>query len=160
MKGTSIILLGVGGSVGFVAGNIFLATKVVQSEKMRAALSDIIADKVSTIIIGESKPKRPIKVSYRDYYNKQSRNRSNNNKYKAEELIFASRADAEEVLSKMKDIVQEYGIVSISDYYEMAGFTSTDYIDACFQWDDLENVSIERVREGYIIKLPLASRHN
>lgn len=74
-------------------------------------------------------------------------------KPKIEELIFATRGDAEEVLSNMIDLIDEYGVGTVKDLYAYAG-KKTDYTKEKYGWYDLSNASVERVREGYLLKLP------
>lgn len=161
MKGTTaVILLGVGGSIGFVAGNVFIATKVIESETLRHALTDIIAEKISKTIFGETKNKRPTKVSYSDYYRTYRSPRYTNKppvyKYVAETFIFDTRGDAEKFLSDMEEIINTYGCVSVTDYYELVGFNSKSFTESKFGWTTLKSATVFRVNGGYTIKLPLA----
>ena len=53
----------------------------------------------------------------------------------------------------MIDLIDEYGVVSVKDLYSYAG-KKTDYTKEKYGWYDLSNASVERVREGYLLKLP------
>lgn len=74
-------------------------------------------------------------------------------KPQVENLIFDTRGDAEEVLSNMIDLIEEYGVGSVKDLYSYAG-KKTDYTKEKYGWYDLSSASVERVREGYLLKLP------
>lgn len=164
MKGTPFILLGVGGSIGFVAGNIFLATKVMESEKMRSALADIISDKVSKLIFDEQKIKHPTKISYRDYYNSRNRSKVNYREYRnprsTENLMFENKEDAESALDKAREIIELYGVISIADYYDCAGVSSGNYQHCHYGWTDLDTATVERASDAYTIKMPTAIKND
>lgn len=74
-------------------------------------------------------------------------------KPRVENLIFQTRADAEEVLSNMIDLINEYGVGSVKDLYMYAG-KKTDYTKEKYGWYDLGSATVERIREGYLLKLP------
>lgn len=131
---------------------------------MKKALSDIITDGIDMILFGETRSTKKVsqstRVSYGSYYASDSRrdrnyrstyDRTPSRSY--ENLIFESRADAEAVLDAMLDVLDRYQIVSVSDMYEFADMSS-NYTDNNLGWDDLSNARIERVRDGYRIRLP------
>lgn len=68
-------------------------------------------------------------------------------------VIFADREEAETVLGQMLSIIADYGCCSVSDLYDLVGFTS-DYTDLKVGWIDLKKVRVMRVRSGYTFKLP------
>ena len=70
-----------------------------------------------------------------------------------DDIIFSSRADAEEVLSQMYDILDQYHSVRVTDFYELAGVTG-DYTGNRYGWTDLRSASVDRDRDGYIVRLP------
>lgn len=119
----------------------------------------------ANMLLGEpvrSKSKSPgSKVSYRSYgehynerkdYNKPRSQQA----YSYTDLIFDNRADAEEVLYRMEEILDNFQAVSVSDLFDMAGVTGS-YTDNKFGWTNLDDAYVERVRDGYIINLPKAS---
>ena len=71
-----------------------------------------------------------------------------------DEIILASRPDAEEVLDRLYDIISRYEEVSVADLYELTGLTST-HTDKTWGWTDLRGASVGRVRGGgYLLELP------
>jgi len=72
-------------------------------------------------------------------------------------IIFEQHGDADEVLDKMDEIIADYGVVSVADLCDLAGVTSS-YADFKFGWSDLSAAGVRRVRDGYILKLPKATR--
>ena len=72
-----------------------------------------------------------------------------------DDILFDTRGDAQSTLDKMIDVINEYGYVTISDMYDIAGLTAP-YTDIRYGWTCLDNIDIVRVRDGYILKLPKA----
>lgn len=70
------------------------------------------------------------------------------------DTIFTSRVDAETVLEHMREILKEYGCVSISDLYDLIGLGGS-FGDRKYGWFDLEGSNVVRVRDGYKLVLPV-----
>lgn len=68
-------------------------------------------------------------------------------------LIFKTRGEAEEVLSNAIDYIEEYDSISVKDLYAYANKKS-DFTKEKYGWYDLSSASVERIREGYLLKLP------
>lgn len=75
--------------------------------------------------------------------------------YDYDDLVFPTRADAEAVLMGMDEILNQYTVVSVADFYDLAGATGS-YTDNKYGWSDIRSAHIERVRDGYIVRLPRA----
>lgn len=109
--------------------------------------------------------KRPTadKVSYRDYSslsrkdNRDDRSRSRSSSgYSYDEIVLDTRGEAEAVLARMDEIMEEYEIVRVADMYDLVGITG-EHTDNKYGWTDIRNASIERTRDGgYRIKMPRA----
>ena len=120
-----------------------------------------IVDTVEMIMYGESRSKRankqPNYVSYRSYSDddRSHTRRSNisSSRFDYDDIIFASRGDAEYVLSNMMNIVKEYGMVTVSDFYELSNVTAP-YTAANYGWMGLRTAEVRRVSGGYVLKLP------
>jgi hypothetical protein len=70
------------------------------------------------------------------------------------ELIIASRAEAEEVLDRMYDLISKYDSASVADLYELTGIESA-HTDHKWGWRELHGSSFGRVRGGgYLLNLP------
>jgi hypothetical protein len=78
-------------------------------------------------------------------------NRSSN--YNFDELIIRNRGEAQTVLDKLVDMIDEYDACSVCDFYDMLGITS-EYTDRKYGWDNLNVARVEPVRGGYVIALP------
>lgn len=70
-----------------------------------------------------------------------------------DEILLASRPEADTVLDRMYDLLKRYDVVSVSDLYELVG-ESSDYTDAKWGWTDLRGSRIVRVNEGFVLDLP------
>lgn len=70
-----------------------------------------------------------------------------------DEIIFETRAEAQEVLEKMYETLEEYHLVSVADLYAMLDWSST-HTDQKWGWEDLHGSDIRITRGGYILVLP------
>ena len=101
-------------------------------------------------------------ASYARYYKSDSRpshrdddsNTSGNLDYK--DIMFDTRADAEDVLSTLCDLIDTYDEASIGDLYDAAGITPDDNFakNAEYGWKNLSQAAVRRVKDGYILDLP------
>lgn len=78
--------------------------------------------------------------------------------YLDEYPIFESRADAEETITLMCEVIERYGQVTVAELNERTGITG-QFTDNYWGWDDLEQftsqVSVKRSRDGgYMLVLP------
>lgn len=128
------------------------------------AVKDIILDAVRAFlgVNGNSRGKSSSasKVSYRKYYDDRERRDSGSGNrtrsgYEYDDIILDNRGEAEDVLSRMDELIATYGVVSVADFYDLVGITG-NYTDNKYGWSDIRNASVVRVRDGYMIKLPKA----
>lgn len=127
------------------------------------AISDMVTTGIQMMLYGEvrgTSKSKGSKVSYSKYYDdrrdrdydRRSRTRSG---YDYDEIILESRAEAEEVLNSMDDLLERYGLVSVADLYDLVGITG-NYTDNKYGWTNLRHASVQRLRDGYLLKLPRA----
>lgn len=130
---------------------------------VKKLITDIVTDGVNMILYGgTNKVNRNSSasyVSYRqysdrrdDYRNPISDSRSG---YNHDDIILESRGEAEEVLSRMGELIEVYGTVSVADMYDLVG-KSCNYTDNKYGWTNIRNAEPVRVRDGYMLKLPKA----
>ena len=63
--------------------------------------------------------------------------------------------DAEEVMDALEETLEEYGQVSVADYYEMAGVGAlTQWTDYKWGWLSLDRARIVRTHSGWELSLP------
>lgn len=70
-----------------------------------------------------------------------------------DDIIFENRGDALEVKDCLEEIMDKYHMVSIADFYELAGEQGS-YTDRNYGWYEFDDISITRDRDGYRIRLP------
>lgn len=96
------------------------------------------------------------RVSYDSYYDRNDRRserRSRRNTHRIDDVIFDSRAEAEDVLSTMIDYIDTYDFVTIGHFYDMVGESTTPG-DFKWGWERLGDAKVVREREGYVISTP------
>ena len=75
------------------------------------------------------------------------------------EIVLGSRSDAEMVLERLSDIVDQYGAASVEDLYVMMGLPSNP-VDNRWGWESITPAEIRQIREGYLLDLPQAQPLN
>ena len=147
--------------VGSVKSYILMDVLVPAIKK---AISDIVTNGIDMVLYGESgRNKRPgstaSKISYRGYYNQDrpvGRPTVRTSAYDYDDVVLSTRGEAEEVLSRMDDLIATYGVVSVADLYDLVGVTC-NYTDNKYGWTNIANVVPVRASGGgYILKLPRA----
>ena len=130
---------------------------------IKKAISDIVTDGIDMILYGESRKggKRSTadRVSYRNYYDRDTRpardDRGAASRYSYDDIVLDSRGEAEDVLARMDELMDTYGLVRVADLYDLVGITG-NYTDNKYGWTNIRNAQIVRVRDGYMIKMPRA----
>ena len=74
-------------------------------------------------------------------------------RHEFDEIVLGSRAEAEEVIERMFDIVGRYTTATVADLYELVGVRST-HVDQKWGWSDMRGAGVTRVRDGYLLELP------
>lgn len=70
-----------------------------------------------------------------------------------DEIVLASRQEAEDVIERLFDLVGQYGSATVSDLYELVGLQST-HTDNKWGWEDMRGAGVTRVRNGFLLDLP------
>lgn len=136
---------------------------------VRLAISDILISTVQIFFggggsVGRSKRSGLTdRVSYKSYdkmYDRREKDRrpsygGRSDYYGTDDIILDSRAEAEEVIDSMNDVIEQYKHVTVADLCEFVGIRS-NYTDTKYGWTDLTKANVVRVRDGYLLKLPKA----
>lgn len=131
---------------------------------IKKAISDIVTNGIDMILYGETghtkRRTTASSISYRDYYNQKSDDRFRDTTrtrsgYSYDDIVLESRGEAEDVLSRMDELVETYGVVAVADLYDLVGITG-EYTDNKYGWTNIRNAEVIRVRDGYMLKLPRA----
>jgi hypothetical protein len=162
----------------FIAGDADSVMKHVLMDtvlpKARELITDAITDYVQKMVYGDaySGTRRPSSsgrstgipgyVSYNRYSAQRSsaenpragglsvRDKATHN---FDEIILDSRPIADDVLDSLTDLIDQYGQASVSDFYHLVGQTAS-FVDAKWGWTDIRGADIQRIREGYLVKMP------
>jgi len=154
----------------FIAGNSKTTAQYVFFNVLIPAAKDALADAgsqaVERLIYGEATGPRRRGAPYQNLghvnYQGASRPRPQSpqisdrarSAHDFGEIVIPSRADAEEVLDSMFEVLSRYDLVSVADLYDLVGMKST-HADQKWGWDDLKGASIRRVRHGgFLLDLP------
>lgn len=70
-----------------------------------------------------------------------------------DEIILESRVEAQEVLERLSDLVEQYGTATVADLFDLVDL-DTNFVDAKWGWDNLSTARSVKVRGGYFLDLP------
>jgi hypothetical protein len=161
-----------GGDAHGVMGYVFLDVLV-------PAVKDLVVDMVSTgierAIFGEGRGGLRSRGGYRPsgssgytQYNRYSSpigsarreeprereiSRRGRAEHKFDEIVLATRVEAEEVINRLFDLVNQYGEATVYDFLELVGI-SGNFADKKWGWTDVRGSTWRKVRDGYLLDLP------
>lgn len=134
---------------------------------IQTAILDVVTKALKAAFYGESNKKSnspSSKVSYRSFYEDDSNKKKESSYYRGasnfsyDDITFENRGEAERTLLLMDELIKEYGVVSVGDFYEMAGVPiDGNYTYNNYGWTNISNAKIVRMGEEYLITLPKAS---
>lgn len=127
---------------------------------MKKAISDVVTNGIDMILYGETghtKKSGASKISYSKYYDRVNDRPSSRtrNGYSYDDIVLDDRGEAEEVLSRMDELIDNYGLVSVADLYDLVGITGS-YTDNKYGWTNIRSAHTVRTNDGYLLKLPKA----
>ena len=131
-KGVIIFGTGIIGGVGLCGW--FVIRRILTTDDLRGFLSKKISKKIEDSI-----------YSYSNTDKKDS----------SDQFIFESRDKAERVLKDMKYIIDKYGFVTEADLHDLCDRPSCS-TDNTYGWVNLNKARIIRIKEGYMLRLPVA----
>ena len=144
--------------------NYILMDVIVPS--IKKAVYDLIVGTLDMSLYGGrgNGGKRPTadKISYRDYNGVSRRDERSYGTtrtatgYAYDDIVVETRGEAEAVLSRMDEIMEEYEQVRVADLYDLVGI-SGDYTDNKYGWTNIRNARVVRTRDGYKIEMPRAT---
>lgn len=159
----------------FVGGDARGTLLYVASEILVPAAKDMMADALTQgferIIFGESRSgnrrsSRPATNSFVNYSRMSTNNRQPDRRddreisrraragHDFDEIILATRAEGEEVIDSLNELIHQYDVATVADLYDLVGITSA-HTDGKWGWDDMAGARVERVRSGgYLLDLP------
>jgi hypothetical protein len=124
---------------------------------------------IHRLMYGEARSTRVSGRSNYTNYNRMSTSRSSSSSYRREEprptgqrsrgghdfsnVVLETIRDAEEVIENLRNIYDEYGLVTVSDLYDLVDISS-EWTDEKWGWNDIRDFSKRRVPGGYMLELP------
>ena len=137
---------------------------------VKNAISDTITNGIDMLLFGQTRSRGTNTVKritpYSSLYNSngnrivkyndisdQSRNNRGLSGYSYQEVILASRPEAEDVLAHMRIRLEHYGCVSVADLYDAVGEVP-EMIDNKWGWTNLNGACIQRRSDGYLLCMP------
>lgn len=98
-------------------------------------------------------------ISYNNYSSGSIKPASNNrgrSLYQYQDIVLETRAEAEDVIEMLQEILDKYKQVTVADLYDVCGVTGNGYTDNQYGWLELRGAGVQRCREGYLLNLPRA----
>nr|DAN84209.1 MAG TPA: hypothetical protein [Caudoviricetes sp.] len=125
-------------------------------------ISDTVTRGIESMLYGgDSRPRS--RTSYSDYSGysrpKGNRDRSTDRRERRSarqaepernEIIFDSRSDANDVIDRMSDLIDQYGQASLADLNALIG-ASSNFIDDNWGWTDMGSFDVRQVRDGFML---------
>ena len=145
----------------------WLLTNVVY-KSIKKFVYDMVTNGIDMILYGETSTARSnnnniSKISYSSYYSgyksgsdSQKSVTPNASVFDYDNIIFEDRGDAEAVKETMLELIDQFGVVSVADYFELAKVSTQNYTANKYGWTDLRGIEVMRCKDGYILKLPRA----
>ena len=130
----------------------------------KSTISDVVSQGIERMLYGDARPGRT-RPGYTNYSSKAVRSSAPLNdprpalsrqaraNHRFNEVMLEQRAEAEDVLDKMREIISAYDVVTVADFKELLGITG-EFTDNTWGWSDLRSAGIRPVRGGYVIDLP------
>jgi hypothetical protein len=159
----------VGGDINTVASYVVLQVLIPAAKDM---MSDAVSQGIDRMLFGESRSpsrshsSRPTGTNGYVSYNRMSANKPTRNgldefarrperrsSHDFDEIILATRAEAEEVIDRLFDLVSQYEQATVADLLELVGVTS-NHVDHKWGWTDIRGAGVTKIRNGYLLDLP------
>ena len=134
-------------------------------EVLVPALKNMVSDAVSQgferILFGEARPRssaRSGRTNYSTYSDRTMDNRRDMSRraratHDFSDVILDNRGDAEDVLDRLRDLISQFEVATVSDLYDLVGLTG-EFTDDKWGWYDLKSASVRVIRGGYLLNLP------
>lgn len=132
---------------------------------LKNTISDAVSQGVERMLFGEVRSSRTAanRPGYTNYnkvvrsttgeYGNRDISRRSRTTHDFDEIILSSRGEAEEVLDRLRDLVDSYETATVNDFYSLVGITGS-FTDDKWGWDDLKDAIVRPIRGGYIVVLP------
>ena len=131
----------------------------------KKTIADIVTGGLNMFLFGDSRRDNGrvtgSTTSYTRYYDKVGGGGSyrdsgtTRNALNYDDLVFESRGEADLVLTRMDELIETYGMATVSDLYDLVG-KSCDWTYDKYGWTNLRNARVVSIGNGYVLDLPKA----
>lgn len=124
-------------------------------------ISDTVIRGIESMLYGDSRPRS--RNNYSDYsgysrpkgsrdrpVERRERRSARQAEPERNEIIFDTRSDANDVIDRMSDIIDQYGQASLADLNALIG-ASSNFIDDNWGWTDMGSFNVRQVRDGFML---------
>lgn len=131
-------------------------------------VSDAVSQGVERVLFGDARPRPAGRQGYTNYtsrfgrggvtttgseYRRPEMSRQARATHDFNDIIISSRAEAEDVLDRLRDLINSYEVATVSDLYDLVGLTG-EFTDDKWGWYDLRSAQVRAIRGGYLLHLP------
>lgn len=133
---------------------------------IKDVLSNVVKDSIDMILFGgtsrrgrDSRKSNAEYVSYNRFADRRDDRRYDSrssvaSRYNFDDITLDSKAEADEVLERMDELLDTYGMVTVADLCDLVGI-SCEYTDNKYGWTNLRNAKVVRLRGNeYMLDLP------
>ena len=133
---------------------------------IKDVLSNVVKDSIDMILFGgtsrrgrDSRKSNAEYVSYNRFADRRDDRRYDSrssvaSRYNYDDITLDSKAEADEVLERMDELLDTYGMVTVADLCDLVGI-SCEYTDNKYGWTNLRNAKVVRLRGNeYMLDLP------
>jgi hypothetical protein len=140
-------------------GKFILFEVVLPSVKQ--LISDVVTNSTERFLFGGDTRRSPSRPGYTAYNRvstqRRDEPRSISQRARAthdfSEVVLTDRRDADAVIEDLNAAIEQYGMATVSDFYDLVGITGS-FQDDKWGWRDLHGARVRRVSNGYLIELP------
>lgn len=97
---------------------------------------------------------RPVGNNRTEPQGNRSISRHDRESFNFKEILLEDRGDAEIVLDRLGDLIDEYQTASVADLYSLTGI-SQEFTDNRWGWDSLEGARVVRAGRMFMLDLPV-----
>lgn len=140
---------------------------------IKQTISDIVTNGVERMLFGDAAPRRRSagssigsRISYSSIARRgeldapgqpvRTISRRGRSTFDFGEILLPDRTEGLEIIERMRDVIDRFGLATVADLYDLAGISSS-YTDNDWGWDNLADANVQRVRDGYVLVLPQPS---
>lgn len=152
---------GVEGMIDILVTDILVAAfKAMVSDAVSQA-SSAFSSGIDQFLYGEERRSRAGRSGYVSYNKVRPRqapeyrqmSRAGKSRHAFDEMILPTRGEAEDVRNRLLDLIDEFGMATVADFYEFCGMAA-NFTDDKWGWTDLRTAVIRHVRGGFLISIP------